>query len=80
MQGSNYILTRGLITKLQEFQGPNWKQPLELENGVVLAGDCSLVFFLYNGSAIKDKDVSPLNEAPHAITTGCYSVDRSPAL
>jgi hypothetical protein len=23
MQGSNYILTRGLIAKLQEFQGPN---------------------------------------------------------
>jgi len=41
MQVSNYILTRGLIAKLQEFQGPNLKQPLELENGVVLASDCS---------------------------------------
>jgi hypothetical protein len=80
MQESNYILTKGLIAKLQEFQGPNWKQPLELENGVVLAGDCSLVFFLCNGSAIKGKDVSLLNGAPHAITNGRYSADRSPTL
>ena len=79
MQGSNYILTRGLIAKLQEFQGPNWKQLLKLENGSFWAGDCSLVFFLCNGSAIKGRDVSPLNGVPHAITAGCYSADRSPS-
>jgi hypothetical protein len=80
MQGSNHILSRGLIAQLQEFQGPNWKQPLELENEVVLAGYCLLVFFLCNGSAIKGKDVSPLNGAPHSITAGRYSADRSLAL
>jgi len=30
-------------------------------------------------SAIKRRDVSPLNGAPHAITAGCYSADRSPS-
>jgi hypothetical protein len=53
MQGSNYILTRGLIAKAQTLED----QIERKGNGVVLGGDCSLVFFLCNGSAIKGRDV-----------------------
>jgi hypothetical protein len=38
-----------------------------------------LVFFLCSGSAIKRRDVSPLNGAPHAITVACYSADPYPS-
>jgi hypothetical protein len=53
MQGSNYILTRGLIAKAQTLED----QIERKGNRVVLGGDCSLVFFLCNGSAIKGRDV-----------------------
>jgi hypothetical protein len=56
MQGSNYILTKGLIAKLEELQGPS-SQPLEPGNGVVLQR-LFTVSILCNGSAIKGRDVS----------------------
>ena len=79
MQGSNYILTSSLIAKLQNSEDQIESSLWNCKNGVVLGGDCSLVFFPCSGSAIKRRDVSPLNGTPHAITAGCYSADRSPS-
>jgi hypothetical protein len=79
MQGSNYILTSSLIAKLQNAEDQIESSLWNCKNGVVLGGDCSLVFFPCSGSAIKRRDVSPLNGTPHAITAGCYSADRSPS-
>jgi hypothetical protein len=80
MQGSNYILTSSLIAKLQNFEDQIKSSLWNCKNGVVLGGDCSLIFFLCNGSAINGRGVSPLNGAPHAITINRYSVDRPLAL
>ena len=72
MKVSNYILTRGLIAKLQEFQGPHLKQPLELENGVVLASDCSSSSSSVTAPALKAETFLHWMQHPTAITAGRY--------
>jgi len=65
MKVSNYILTRGLIAKLQEFQGPNLKADFGIGKRSRFGKRLFVVFFLGNGSGIKGRDISPLNAAPH---------------
>jgi len=61
-----------MIAKLQESQGPNWKQLLKFENGVVLASKCSSSSSSAMASALKAETFLHWMQRPTAHTAGRY--------
>jgi hypothetical protein len=75
MQGSNYILTRGLIAKVQ-----NFKDQIERS---LWDGKTESFWEATVRSSSSSATAPPLkaeNAAPHAITTDRYNADRPLAL